>query len=231
MLTLDVFNETGQKVGQVDFDESTLGEKIRKRLMHDYVIMFEANQRQGNAKTKTVAEVAGSGKKIYKQKHTGRARAHYRRSHLRTHGGVAHGPVPRDYHYQMPRRAKREALKSALLSKFIDKEVVVLDALSFAEPKSNRLKKALKANNVNRSALIVIPEYDKNLTLSARNVPTITLSPSKEINAYQVLVANRVVFTKAALEGLAAWISTHPGTAGNNSGETETAAAAASAGK
>ncbi|MFH1377195.1 MAG: 50S ribosomal protein L4 [Planctomycetota bacterium] len=209
MMELAVFSEAGERVGSVSFDEAVLG-AIRKRLMHEYVIEFEANQRRGTHSTKTIADVQGSGKKMYRQKGTGNARAHYRRSNIRVGGGVAMGPKPNDHHYSLPRKAKREALKSALLTRLKDNEVVVIEDMAFDAPKSNRLKRALKANNVRRSALIVVPGYDKNLALSARNIENVNLSPAKEINAYTILRPNKVVFMKSAIEGLAAWISVPP---------------------
>ena len=223
-MELAVFSEAGARVGSVSFDETILG-TIRKRLMHDYVIEFEANQRRGTHSTKTVADVQGSGKKMYRQKGTGNARAHYRRSNIRVGGGVAMGPKPNDHHYALPRKAKREALKSALLSRLKDNEVIVIEDMAFDAPKTNRLKRALKANNVSRSALVVIPGNDANLALSARNLENVNLTPAKEMNAYSVLRPNKVVFMKSAIEGLSSWISVPPKALkqnGQTSGQNET---------
>lgn len=202
MMQLPVLNEAGQQVETVDFDDSLLGPKIRKRLMHQYIIMWEANQRLGTHQTKTKGTRKGSGHKMWKQKHTGRARCHYRRSPLWRKGGRIFGPHPRDYSFQMNRRSKREALKSALLAKLKDGEVVVLSELKFDAPKTNRLHKALKAAKVERTALVVTADAQANLVRSVRNLPNVEWQMAKDINAYTVLRANRVVMTKDAVGAL-----------------------------
>ncbi|MGH7144741.1 MAG: 50S ribosomal protein L4 [Planctomycetota bacterium] len=207
-MQLQVLNETGQAVGSVDFDEKVLGPKIRKRLMHQYIVMWEANQRLGTHQTKTKGTRKGSGHKMWKQKHTGRARCHYRRSPLWRKGGRIFGPHPRDYSYQMTRKAKREALKSALLAKLKDGEVIVLEGLNYTEPKTNRLAKTLKAAKVERTALLVTAQAQPNVVKSARNLPRVEFQPVRDINAYTILRANRVVFTQEAVGALQEFLKT-----------------------
>ena len=137
-MEIPVYNETGGQVRAISFDEKILGDNVRKKLLHQAIIRYEANLRVGTHKIKSKAERHGSGVKPWKQKHTGRARAGMKRSPLWRGGGNAFGPHPRDYHKDMPVRMRREALKSALLSKLIDKQVKLIDALSYDSPKTKR---------------------------------------------------------------------------------------------
>lgn len=202
MMQLPVLDESGKQVGTVDFDEGVLGAGVRRRLMHQYIIMWEANQRLGTHQTKTKGTRKGSGHKMWKQKHTGRARCHYRRSPLWRKGGRIFGPHPRDYSFQMTRRSKREALKSALLAKLQDGEVIVLNELNFPQPKTNRLHKALVAAKVEKSALLVTADATPNVVRSVRNLPKVEWQQAKDVNAYTILRANRVVMTKDAVGAL-----------------------------
>src|SRR5262245_65270452 len=135
MITLDVFNRSGDKVGTVDVDPAEFGGKVNKQLMHDVVLMYLANQRAGTHSTKRRGEVAGSTKKLFRQKGTGNARVGPRRTNKRKGGGTAKGPKPRDYEYHLPRKAVRLATRMAILSKIADKEAIVLEDLTVAEPK------------------------------------------------------------------------------------------------
>lgn len=200
MIELAVYNESGQEVGKVQFDEKLLGEKIRRRLMHQAVVRAEANLRLGTHSTKTKGERAGSGKKPWKQKHTGRARAGMKRSPLWVKGGRTFGPKPRDYTQRMPAKARREALKSALLCKFLDKEVKVIDALAFDRPKTSRLYKTLKALGMKGTTLVAVREATDAMVKSARNMPSCRLLRAGDMNAYEVLRHKNLLFTKEVIE-------------------------------
>ena len=202
MLTLPVYNTLGEEVGTFEVDENVLGGKIRRRLMHDAVVMYQANRRAGTACTKTRAEVVGSTVKLYRQKGTGNARAGSRKSPIRRGGGVVFGPRPRDYHYHMPRKARKAALKSAILAKILDHEAILLDRIQIEEPKTKRIAELLQNLKVDRTCLLAIEQHDKNIWKSARNIAGLSMKAAADINAYDVLRPQRLVMTKAALEGL-----------------------------
>src|SRR5579862_6840302 len=157
-MDIPVFNESGGQVRMLAFDEKILGEKVRRKLLHQAVVRYEANLRVGTHKTKSKAERHGSGVKPWKQKHTGRARAGMKRSPLWRGGGNAFGPHQRDYHLGMPVRMRREALKSALLSKILDQEIKIIDTLAYDTPKTKRFTTALKALGLNGSCLVAARE-------------------------------------------------------------------------
>ncbi|GMV80972.1 MAG: 50S ribosomal protein L4 [Planctomycetota bacterium] len=203
-MELSVFNEQGQEVGKVALDEKVLGEKVRRKLLHQAVVQYEANLRLGTHKTKSKAERAGSGKKPWKQKHTGRARAGTRRSPLWRKGGVAWGPQPRDYRQEMPIRMRREALKSALLSKLIDSQIKIIDKLEYEAPKSKRFATALKKLGLdNQSCLVAARTPGENVVKSARNLERARLVPARNLNAYDILKHKSLLLTKDAVENLA----------------------------
>lgn len=202
MLTLPVYNTLGEEVGTFEIDENALGGKVRRRLMHDAVVMYQANRRTGTACTKTRAEVVGSTRKLYRQKGTGNARAGSRKNPIRRGGGVAFGPRPRDYHYHMPRKARKAALKSAILSKILDDETILLDQIQIEQPKTKRIVELLQNLNVDRTCLLAIEQHDNNIWKSARNIAGLSMKVAADINAYDVLRPQRLVITKAALEGL-----------------------------
>ncbi len=186
-------------VGQVEFDEKPFGEKVLYRTLKDAVVMFQANQRQGTVKTKTRGEVKGTNKKPYRQKHTGRARAGDVKSPIWRGGGTVFGPRPRDYSYAMPKRAKIEALRSALLSKFRDGEIVLVDSFGLDKPKTKTLAKLLASCGWEKGGLIVANEPSDALLLSARNLRRVEVVPASDVNAYQLLLHRNVVMTEDAL--------------------------------
>jgi large subunit ribosomal protein L4 len=199
-----VYNEKGEEVDRVSFDEKVLGEKVRRRLMHQAVIRYEANRRVGTHKAKSKGERHGSGVKPWKQKHTGRARAGMKRSPLWRGGGRIFGPRQRDYHQAMPVRMRREALKSALLSKFIDKEVKVLDKLEFDAPRTRRFVGALKALGLdNQSCLVTTKVPQVNVVKSVRNISRCRMIPAANLNAYEVLKYKNLLMTRELVENLA----------------------------
>jgi large subunit ribosomal protein L4 len=203
MISLTVVNTQGEQVGTVEVDPAEFGGKINRQLLHDVVVMHLANQRIGSANTKRRGEVAGSTKKLFRQKGTGNARVGTRRTNKRRGGGTAKGPKPRDFHYRLPKKAIRAATRMALLSKFQDNETVVLDDLSVPEVKTKQVATLLKALNLDGTTCLVgTTEYDKNLYLSSRNIPEVEVLPVDQFHTYVVLKQKRLVLTRAALEQL-----------------------------
>ena len=201
MAKVHVLDQTGKKTNEINAPEEVLSYPLKEHLIYEAVVNYRANQRRGTASTKTRAEVRGGGRKPWRQKGTGRARAGSTRSPLWRSGGVTFGPKPRDYSYRMPRKAKRNALKSALAMKFSEKQIMVLDSLNFKEPKTkdgaNFLKK-LKLDSV----LVIDNKENKNLFLSLRNIPKVKAVDFNQINIYDVLNHKSLVFTQKAFETL-----------------------------
>jgi large subunit ribosomal protein L4 len=203
MLTLNVYNRDGQSVGTVDVDPEEFGGTINKQLLHDVVLQYLANQRAGTHSTLRRGEVAGSTKKLFRQKGTGNARVGTRRTNKRRGGGTAKGPKPRDYEYHMPKKAVRAATRMAILSKFQDNEALVLDEWSVPDIKTKPVAAVLKALKLQGSSCLVgTAGYDMNLYKSARNIPDVKVLPASEFNAYVVLRQKRLVLTRAALDEL-----------------------------
>jgi len=203
-MDFEVFNEEGGKVGSVTFDEKLLGEKVRTKLLHQAIIRYEANLRLGTHKVKSKAERHGSGVKPWKQKHTGRARAGMKRSPLWRGGGNTFGPHPRDYHQDMPIRMRREALKSALLSKMLDQEIKVIDTLSYDKPKSKRFATTLQKLGLSEATCLVADRQPgEALIKSVRNIQRCRLIPARNLNAYEILKYKHLLMTKETLENLA----------------------------
>jgi large subunit ribosomal protein L4 len=171
--------------------------------LHDVVVMYLANQRAGTHSTLRRGEVAGSTKKLFRQKGTGNARAGTRRTNKRKGGGTAKGPKPRDYEYHLPKKAVRAATRMALLSKFQDQETVVLDDLPLTEIKTKQVAGILKALKLHETTcLLTTAKYDPVVYKSARNIRGLEVLPAAQLNAYSVLRPKRLVLTKAALEEL-----------------------------
>jgi large subunit ribosomal protein L4 len=203
MLTLNVFNRQGDTVGTVEVDPAEFGGTVNRQLLHDVVVMHLANQRAGTHSTLRRGEVAGSTKKLFRQKGTGNARAGTRRTNKRRGGGTAKGPKPRDYEYHMPKKMVRAATRMAILSKFQDQEAIILDDLNLTEVKTKQIATLLKALKLkDKTCLLGIPNYDDNIYLSARNIAGMEVMPTSQFNAYTVLKQKRLVLTKAALEQL-----------------------------
>jgi large subunit ribosomal protein L4 len=203
MISVPVVDMAGKQVGKYEFDAADLADRISKQLLHEVVVMYEANKRQGTFKTKTRGEVAGSKKKLFKQKGTGNARAGTKRSPTRVGGGHAFAKVPRDFGYRLPKKAVRIATKMALLSKFQDGEAIVVDSLSIAEPQTKAVAALLKALGVKKqSCLLATKDHDPVVWKSARNIEQLWVSPSKELNAYDLLHQKRLIVTKDALDAL-----------------------------
>ena len=176
-----------KSLGSAEIDVSVLGDKVKKRLLFDAVHMYESRRRVGTASTKTRSEVAGSGAKPWRQKGTGRARCGTKKSPIWRGGGVTHGPKPRDYGYALPRKALKEATRSALLSKFRDDEVRLIEDLQFEKPSTPRMVELLRAAGVNGACLVVTATRDPHVFLSCRNIPYVACLPIEDLNAYDVL--------------------------------------------
>lgn len=202
MPTVDIYNVDGKVVGSMDLNENVFGVDVRADVMHEVVVNYLANQRQGTQSTKTRTEVRGGGIKPWRQKGTGRARQGSIRAPQWVGGGVALGPKPRDYRYTLNKKVRRLALKSALSSKVLDNEIIVLDALDVAEIKTKQIAAVLKNLNVNEKALIVLPENDKNVVLSARNIKGVDTTYVGAINTYEVLNHTKCIILKDAVTKL-----------------------------
>lgn len=203
-LNLTVFNAQGQSVGAVEIDPAELGGNINKQLLHEVVLMYQANARAGTHSTLRRGQVAGSTRKLFRQKGTGNARVGTRRSNKRRGGGTAKGPKPRDYSYQLPKKAVRAATRMALLSKLQDNETVVVDGLQLGEIKTKQMAEVLKALNLGGVTCLVglgKSDIDEKQTVykSARNIRGIEVSPATQFNAYGILKPKRLLLTKAAL--------------------------------
>jgi len=202
MIELPVHNREGQVVGTMSVDEADFGSTVRKRLLRDAVLMYEAAQRVGTHSTLVRSEVHGSHAKPWRQKGTGRARAGFKRSPLWRGGAIVFGPHPREYRYSMPHKALKVATRSAYLAKFQDGETVVVDELKAERPRTSEMAATLAALGIDRGCLIALPEHDTNLWKSARNLPGVFMKKVAEVNAYDLLRHRRLVITRQGLEGL-----------------------------
>src|SRR5579864_5219879 len=187
MPTVDVVDFNNQKVGEVDLADDVFGAEVNEALLYEAVRQFQAGQRAGTHKTKVRSEVSGSGKKLWKQKGTGRARMGSIRSPLWRHGGTVHGPVPRDYSYKLPRKMVAGALRSALSAKVRDGELKVVQAFALADHKTKTMQAALGRLEAKRKVLVVDNGENRNLSLGLRNLDGVTLVPTREISVYHLL--------------------------------------------
>jgi len=205
MATIDIHNLSGEKVGTFDLADEIFG-AVNEDLLWEAVKHYRAGQRAGTHKTKARWEVSGSGKKLWKQKGTGRARIGSIRSPLWRHGGTVHGPVPRSYDYTFPRKKLLGALRSALASKFAHGKLIVVNAFDVKEPKTKEFRKALDSLKVNSTVLVVEePKHEnRNLELSARNIEGLELVRGNEVHPYHLLRHDLVIFSHPAIEKLQA---------------------------
>lgn len=201
MASFVVRDVKGAEVGSYDFDPAELAASINKQLLHDVVVMYQANKRVGTVRTKSRGEVIGSTKKIFRQKGTGRARAGAKRTPIRRGGGHTFAKRPRDFGYRLPRKAVRLATRMALRSKFDDSQVIILDSLDITEIKTKPMADMLNAVGLaGKSALLAIPDYQRELWLSARNISGLQVSPVFELNAYDLLHQHHLIITRDALD-------------------------------
>ncbi len=195
-----LYNVSGAQVGEVDLADAIFGIEPNTHVLHEAVVNQQATQRQGTHKTKGRSEVRGGGRKPWKQKGTGRARQGSIRSPQWKGGGIVFGPTPRSYGYKMPRKVRRLAIKSALSSKVIDNGIIVLDQLSFNAPKTKEFAAILNNLKVDRKALVVAASFDDNVALSTRNIPGVKFVTADGINVLDVLVYDKLIITKEAIE-------------------------------
>ena len=201
MVSLPVYNRTGQEVGTYEIDPAELAPRISKQLLHDVVVMYQASRRQGSAKTKSRSEVKATTKKMYRQKGTGNARAGSRASGLRRGGGHIFAKRPRDWSYRLPKKAVRLATRMAVAARIADEEVTLIDELSFSEPKTSQMASILKALGMAGARLLVaVDGHDVNVYKSIRNLADVSVMPVSDLNALEVLRPHRVLMTKAALD-------------------------------
>ncbi len=198
MPRVDVVDLNNQKVGEVELSDAVFAAEVNEALIYEAVRHFAAGERQGSAKTKNRWEVAGSGKKLWKQKGTGRARMGSIRSPLWRHGGTVHGPQPRDYSYRLPRKMQVGALRSALSAKLRDGELKVVETFSFSDHKTKNVKAALERLDARRKVLVIDNANERNFLLGSRNLEGITVLPTREVNAYYLLRHNQVLLSQAA---------------------------------
>jgi len=204
MASLTVHDQSGKKVGTYQVDPTDFAPHINKQLLHDAVVMYQANQRQGSAATKSRADVSGSTKKMYRQKGTGNARAGSRRSGVRRGGGHIFAKRRRDFSYSLPRKALQLATRMAIAAKIRDNEVVLVDELTFDAPKTSQMVGTLTALGCDSqtSVMVATESYDQNVYKSARNIRRVNVAPATELNSLSVLGADRLVLTKTAMNAL-----------------------------
>jgi large subunit ribosomal protein L4 len=206
MPKLTIHDRKGKKVGTYNVEPTDFAPRINKQLLHDAVVMYQANLRQGSHQTKSRGMVAGSTKKMYRQKGTGNARAGTKRSGVRRGGGHIFRIHNRDYSYRLPRKALQAATRMALAAKVRDNELVIIDDLSFEAPRTKEMVAVLGhlEHDSSQSLLVTTAGYDRNVYCSARNIAGVTVSPASDLNAYCVLNSRRMLVTKAALDQLVA---------------------------
>jgi large subunit ribosomal protein L4 len=227
MLSVPVYNRSGEKVGEESIDPADFGGEVNKQLLHDVVLMHRANRRVGTVNTRGRADVAGSGKKLFRQKGTGNARAGAKRTNKRKGGGVAFARRNRDYSYRLPKKAVRLAIRMALLSKFQDNQALILDGLALEVPKTKEVARTLQAIRRpdlpadaaapadgetkaaardrtldRRTILLGLPEHDPVIHQSARNIEGMQVAPVADFNTYDILKQRYLILTREAFAAL-----------------------------
>jgi len=206
MPIVDVYNINKEKVGEVDLKDDIFGVEVKPYLLHEVVVWQQACRRKGTASTKTRGEVSGGGRKPWRQKGTGRARAGSTRSPLWRGGGTVFGPKPRSYAYTLPKKVRRAALKMALSSKLANGQLVVLEDYPFDAPKTKEFIQVMKNFNLEKTLFITLDSH-KTLELSARNVPYVQVLPSAGLNVYDILRYDHLVLLSPAVAAIEARLS------------------------
>ena len=202
MPTVSVFDMTGKQTGSMELSDAIFGIEPNKAVLHSAVVNYLANQRQGTQSTLTRAEVSGGGKKPWRQKGTGHARQGSTRAPQWTHGGTAFGPKPRDYHYALPKKVRRLAMKSAFSAKAAAGDLIVLEALTMDEIKTKTVAAMLNALGADRKAILVLPEKNDVVIKSARNIPGVKTALVNTLNVYDILNADKFIVVKDAVAKL-----------------------------
>ncbi len=200
MEKIQVLNMAGTEVSQMELSAEVFGIEPNQAVMHAAVVNYLANQRQGTQSTLTRTEVSGGGRKPWKQKGTGHARQGSTRAPQWTHGGIALGPKPRSYRYSLNRKVKRLAMKSALSSKVLEKELIIIDRIETAEFKTKNIAGMLKAVGSQGKALIVLPEVDQKVIKSAANIPGVKTTQVNTLNVYDILNCDRFIVAADAVK-------------------------------
>lgn len=194
-----IHNSNGDQVGELELNPAIFAASVNEAAMHEVVVAYLANQRRGTAATKTRGFVSGGGRKPWRQKGTGRARHGSTRSPIWVGGGTTFGPHPRDYTIRVPKKLKRAALKSALTTKFNNNEIIVLDQLSYEQPKTKEIAKLLSNLKVSGKAVLVTADPAPAVYKSARNIPGVSTNLANNINTYQVLNSGSLILTRDAV--------------------------------
>lgn len=204
MIEVTIYNQTGSKTGTLQVDEAKLGGEVRKELLKQALVMYHANQRQGTVRTLARGEVAGSTRKMFRQKGTGNARTGGIRNPIKKGGGHAKQKRPKDWRQAMPKKARKLARNSAILSKLQSNDVRIIDELKFDAIKTKQVAVMFKALGIDRSVLLALPGRDENLEKSARNIDRTTLTTVAQLNAWDILRNRTLLMTKAGLEQILA---------------------------
>ena len=204
MIEVPVFNQSGQKVETFQVDEEKLGGKVRINLLKQAMVMYHANQRQGTVRTLARGEVAGSTRKMFRQKGTGNARTGGIRNPIKKGGGHAKQKRPKDWRQAMPKKAKRLARNSAILSKIQSQEIRVIDQIALEQPKTKVVAQMFRALGIDRSVLVALDGHDQLIERSARNIDRTTLTTVAQLNAWDILRNRTLLVTKAGLEQILA---------------------------
>ncbi len=199
MPKVQVLDINGQKVDEMQLSDAVFGIEPNKVLLHEMVVNYLANQRQGTQSALTRAEVAGGGKKPWRQKGTGHARQGSIRAPQWRHGGIVFAPKPRDYSYTVNKKEKRLAMKSAFSAKVIDNNVIILDKLTLDDYKTRDIVNMLSAVNANKKTLLVLPEVDKKIIFSARNIPGVKTAQVNTLNVYDILNYDSLIVVRDAV--------------------------------
>ena len=204
MLEVPVYNTNGEKIDSLQVDEARFGGVVNAPLVKQAIVAYHANRRQGAAATKSRGQVAGSTKKMFRQKGTGYARRGSRRTNILRGGGMAFGKKPRSYRKKLPRNMRKAALASAILAKMLGEDLLVIDGLRMDAPKTADLARLLRALEINRSCLLALHDRDPNVYLSSRNLPDLTVRTTAELNAFDVAMRRKMLVTSEAMQ---AWLA------------------------
>jgi large subunit ribosomal protein L4 len=202
MIDVPIYDQAGQKTGSMQVDEARLGGEVRHHLLKQALVMYHANQRQGTVRTLARGEVAGSTRKIFRQKGTGNARMGTIRQPVRKGGGHAKQKRPKDWRLAMPKKARRLARNSAILSKIQSQDIRVLNEIKLEQPKTKEVAKLFKALGIDRSCLLALPGRDEVVEKSARNLESARLTTISQLNAWDILNNRVLLMTRAGLEQL-----------------------------
>jgi large subunit ribosomal protein L4 len=196
---ISVYNNAGQEIDKIDIDEAIFGVEPNEAVVHQAVVRQLANSRQGTADTKTRREVSGSSRKLYRQKHTGMARAGNRRSPLRRGGGIIFGPHPRSYRQAMPKKMRRLAIRSILSARVAGEELKVIDSFGLEEPKTKQMVQVLQALGIKAPALLVTAELDMTVFKAARNIAKVKTMPANMLNVVDLISHSTLLMTVDAV--------------------------------